>query len=392
MEDVELLGVQLFASPPGEPRSRRPTDVLLAATSVVAIGLAAAIAAIGHDLERAWADLLAALPHLIDAVWRGALWLPLAWGAVLVGIAVARRRPTLARDLFLAAAVALTAAVALGLVATDDGWAPLRRFADAPPSFPSGVISVSSAVLIVASPHLTRPFRNLGRWLLTGQVIGAMLLGNAFISGVIAATAVGALAAAVVHLALGSPGGRPTPARIRLALAGLGHTVTDLSITGMHAGGVVRYAGCDDVGPIAVKVYGRDAWDGQMLSTMWRLLWYRGAARSARSVRLSRVALVEHEAFVILLAERAGVRVPHVVTAGSAGRGDALVAVRADGQPLRENLGGPYEVAVLRPGAIDDLWVELDRLHDAGLTHGRLDLDRVVVHDDASLGFGDLSS
>ena len=85
-------------------------------------------------------------------------------------------------------------------------------------------------------------------------------------------------------------------------------------------------------GPLSVKVYGRDAWDGQLLANVWRLAWYRD---TQRTVRLSRLELVEHEGFVTLLAERAGVRVPRLVTAGSAGRGDALVVVRPDGVPLR---------------------------------------------------------
>ena len=64
------------------------------------------------------------------------------------------------------------------------------------------------------------------------------------------------------------------------------------------------FTGADSTGPITVKVYGRDAWDAQLLANVWRLAWYRGTQRTAR---LSRLELVEHEGFVTLLAERAGV-------------------------------------------------------------------------------------
>ena len=143
------------------------------------------------------------------------------------------------------------------------------------------------------------------------------------------------------------------------------------------------FAGADAKGPIAVKVYGRDAWDAQLLANLWRLAWYRGTQRTAR---LSRLELVEHEGFMTLLADRAGVRVPHLVTAGSAGRGDALVVVRPDGVPASTHDGE------IGDDAIAALWSELERLNDAGISHRQLDLDRLVVRPDGSLGFGDLSS
>ena len=85
-----------------------------------------------------------------------------------------------------------------------------------------------------------------------------------------------------------------------------------------------------------------------------------------------------------LLADRAGVRVPHLVTAGSAGRGDALVVVRPDGVPASAHDGD------IGDDAVAGLWDELRRLHDAGIAHRQLDLDRLVVRPDGSLGFGDL--
>ena len=41
---------------------------------------------------------------------------------------------------------------------------------------------------------------------------------------------------------------------------------------------------------------------------------------------------------------------------------------------------------------VSPLWHDLGKLHDAGIVHRRLDLDRIVTHPDGSLGFGDLSS
>jgi hypothetical protein len=55
---------------------------------------------------------------------------------------------------------------------------------------------------------------------------------------------------------------------------------------------------------LLVKIYGRDAWDGQLLASAWSSLCYRG---DTPHLALGRRAQVEHEAFVTLLAERAGV-------------------------------------------------------------------------------------
>jgi hypothetical protein len=52
-----------------------------------------------------------------------------------------------------------------------------------------------------------------------------------------------------------------------------------------------------------VKVYGRDAWDGELLASAWRRVWYRGTQRTAR---LGRVECVEHEGLVTFLAQRSG--------------------------------------------------------------------------------------
>jgi uncharacterized membrane protein YbhN (UPF0104 family) len=151
----------------------------------------------------------------------------------------------------------------------------------------------------------------------------------------------------------------------------------------------VLFEGEDAVGQLLVKVYGRDAWDAQFLANLWRLVWYRGVERTAR---LSRLELIEHEAFVTLLAERAGVRVSSVVTAGSAGRGDALVVVRPVGVPVAAGDGAADPLSSLDEAAISTLWRQIARLHDAGISHGRVDLDRVVVAPDRTLAFGDLSS
>ena len=379
------VGLLLFASAQDEPRARRPTDVALVITGVVLLLLAATFSEIGGDIDVAIADALASLPGFFDPLWLVLAWTPVAWSVVLIAVSLLRGRRALARDLVAGVAASLLVAVFLAALLGDGAWDSLTRFADldGPPAFPPGALTISAAVIATASPHLSRPFRHFGRWIVGGQFLATMVLGAALPSGSVVALTVGQIAAAIVHLIVGSPGGRPTTSRIELALRGLGIDVVELIPTVMHAHGVVSFTGSDAAGPIAVKVYGRDAWDAQLLTTAWRSAWYRGTQRTAR---LSRLELVEHEGFMTLLADRAGVRVPNLVTAGSAGRGDALVVVRPDGVPASAYDGDISDEAVA------GLWGELQRLHGAGIVHRQLDLDRLVVRSDGSLGFGDLSS
>jgi glycosyltransferase 2 family protein len=388
-------GPVLFASAAGEARARRPTDVALAITSLLVLVVVAVLGRVGADLDAGLVAVLEDFPPFLDPLWKLLAWAPIAWAVVLLVAAVARRRLPLARDIAAGVVVAIAISAVLGAAVDGDPWVAVARFFDfdEPPAFPPGAIALTAAAIAIASPHLSRPVRHLGRWLVLGQLVGMIMLSATSAAGCVAAVMVGLLAAALVHLVVGSPGGRPTSSRIELALHELGVDVADLAAAPGHDAGVVRFTGHDVDGPIGVKVYGRDAWDAQLLTTLWRLTWYRGGQRTAR---LTRVELVEHEGFVTLLAERSGVRVPRLVTAGSAGQGDALVVVRQEGRPL-EGRGrgasvGAATDAALTDDALDSLWRQLGRLHDAGIAHHRIDLDRVVRHDDGTLGFGDLSS
>ena len=371
---------------------RRPTDGALAITSLIILLIAGTLSQVAGQLDDALAELLAWLPGFLEALWRLAVWAAVGWAVVVVVASLVRGRLLLVRDILLAELAAVTIAVVTSAIVLGDGWSFVSGLADTDdqPGFPPGLLTLATAAIATASPHLSRPYRHLGRWLIGSGFVAALLLEITLASGGVAAISVGLLAAALVHLAFGSPGGRPDAARIRLALEELGIDVDDLVPASMQREGAVLFDAHEADGRLAIKVYGRDAWDGQLLSTLWRLAWYRDTHRTAR---LSRVELVEHEGFVTLLADRAGVRVPNLRTAGSAGRGDALVVVRADGVVLAEawatNIAARVEVG---DDGVTRLWSELDRLHDAGITHRQIDLDRVLLHDDGTLGFGDLSS
>ncbi len=237
----------LFASSRCEPRARRPTDVVLAAVSLVALLFTSVLSKIGGDLDADLGALLARFPPFLDPAWLALVWAPVAWATVLLGAALVRRRPALARDVVAGVVIALVLAVLVAALANGDGWAPLRRTLDLDglPSFPPGLLTIAAGAIAVTAPHVTRPFRHLGRWLVAGQALGATMLGASLVSGSVAAILIGLLAAAAVHLAVGSPGGRPTTSRIGLALHDLGLDVVTLTPAAMQTTGVVRFTGTD---------------------------------------------------------------------------------------------------------------------------------------------------
>ncbi len=67
------------------------------------------------------------------------------------------------------------------------------------------------------------------------------------------------------------------------------------------AGVVLVYAKDSSGGDLAIKVYGRDAYDNQLLAKAWRTLWYRDGGPAGG---LTRSYPAEREALLTLLADK----------------------------------------------------------------------------------------
>ena len=339
---------------------------------------------IGQDLDTGLSEVLESFPGFLRAFWLAGFWVTLAWTVTQVVAVVVKRRWLLAVECIAAALLAFAIAVVAAAIVNGEPDDVVRRFLDlnGPTVFPPAAVGIVAAVAATMAPYITRPFRRFGRALMVLLVLGVVFLEVASLAGTVAALASGLLAGTAMHLVLGSPGGLPTVSRVVAALADLGVQVHDLVPIAVRSEGIALMSGADAKGEIEVRVYGRDAWDGELMADLWRLAWYRGRRRT---LRLSRSEYVEHEGFMTLLAERAGVCVPDVVTAGLADNGDALIAVRPNGIRLT-----PQDTD-LEPAQVDSLWADLARLHAAGIVHHRIDLDRVVRRD-GTAAFIDLSS
>jgi undecaprenyl-diphosphatase len=218
-------------------------------------------------------------------------------------------------------------------------------------------------------------------------VLAALYLGSAFPNDLFAGIVLGWGIGAAVHLAFGSPGGRPSVVQVARALLDLGVDARDLRRSQYQPVGATLMDAEDDIGPLRIKVIGRDEADAQFLVKLYRFVVYK---ESGPRLYLTRLGQVEHEAYVTLLARERGVRVPRVVAAGKGGPGAALLVERVvDGVSL----------AAVDPAAADDavlasIWAELAALHEAHVVHGRLDADHVILTADGPtlVGFGGATS
>jgi uncharacterized membrane protein YbhN (UPF0104 family)/tRNA A-37 threonylcarbamoyl transferase component Bud32 len=329
--------------------------------------------------------LVRELPGLFGWFWELSYDLLITWTLVLIAFALfAHRRKRLLFEELLAGAVAVGCALVAGWLAGTDWSDSFKAVAasGSPPIYLAVRLALATAVVVAASPYMARPFRYLGRSVVGIGAAAGIALGTSLPIGMVAAFAVGIGSAAIVHLLFGSPAGRLTVDQIADALAELGVDAAGLRQAPLEPRGVaIATAEAPDGRSLLVKIYGRDAWDGQLLASAWSSLWYRG---DTPHLSLGRREQVEHEAFVTLLAERAGVSVLPVVAAGMASERDALLVTETTGRPLR----------TLDPLQVDDellggIWRNLGRLHAQGVAHRRLDASRILIRPDGTPAFGD---
>ena len=373
---------RLFAAAADEPRARRATDLIVAVAALLGLGLLAASAEPQAAIERAVISFVRSFPEAADGVWRILVDLLVLAALVVVAATVVRRRWAVLRDVVLALVVTLVGALLVGRVVRGNwpaGWDWLR---DTGPGawFPSVRVALPAAVVLAAGPQLTRPARRLLRWLLALGVGGAILLGAATPTAAIGGWLVASVGASLVHLVFGSCSGRPSLDEVAFALEGLGLPIGSIGVAARQTAGTFLVEALDANGaPLLVRVYGRDAYDTQLLTTAWRTLWFREAGSPSA---VGRVRQVEHEAFLTLLARQAGALTQEVVAAATTASDDVLLVLRPMGQAL--------DVAAERftEHAARLTWEAVDTVHRAGISHGQVD-DRHLVVDGDRLGLVD---
>ena len=374
---------RLFVHARTQPRARRATDAILLVACALGLWVVSMAALPDPGFLTGLLAFLRSAPGFLTTAWQIAVDLLALWAIALIIAAAWRRRFDLARDLVLATLLAIGVWQVVARLAEGSWpafWDSLRTVG-APSWYPSPRIALPAAVIVTAAPHLSRPARRAGRWLLTFGLLAVMALGAASTLGALAGVLVGTAAASIVHLALGSSAGRPSIDDVRRALAQVGITATELSAADRQPAGSFEVMARDDAGrSLVVKVYGRDAHDSALVTTVWRAIWYR---EPGAPLRLGRLQQVEHEAFVTLLAAQAGVVTEAVITAGATADDDAVLVLRSCGTLLDRTTA---------PDDLDrQLWAVADLLHRQGIAHGAIDPGTIIV-DEGRVGLVDFGN
>ena len=386
---LDLVLFRVFSSSTDAVLQRRPTDVLLLVGGVLGLATLAWYAPGPTPLDESISAVASTAPGTFTWLWQLLYSLMLVWVVYLVILPLAAKgRRRLLIDYVLAGLLAFAGAVGASLIA-GTGWsATLEAFygADPPPVYLAVRLAVLTAVVVTASPYMTRPLRRVGRAVIALGAFASIALGLAYPIGILAGLLVGMLAAAIAHLLRGSPGGLLTFDEIAVALSDIGVEVdsSGIAMTNVQIPGEqlvrARTAGGEQ---IVVKVYGRDAWDAQFVGSLWNSLTTRGENLQVTAGRRERV---EHESFVVLLAERAGVPVLPLVASGESVEGDALLVTDGSAEPFTAIPAEQVDARMLAQA-----WATLSGLHAIGIAHRRIDGDRLVRRGDGSFALADFA-
>lgn len=348
-------------------RHRRPADIVVLVLGLLLLVLLSQAADDPRPWETSLAEFFLDLPSWIRTGLEWVLKLGSLWAVVvLAGGALLAKRWRLARDLAIAGFATWLLARGMALLAAPGRRDELGDIFGAGnlPTFPVISLAVVTAMVATAAPYLVRGLRRAVGWIPPLAALAALTIPAGLPVDVLGALILGLVVAAAVHLAFGSPEGRPTVAQVVAAAGQLEVKVLDPRLATDQSWGEVVVHGVSPSGdPLEVKALGADADDAKLMQRAWHRVWFRGAGRGGGN-GLERV---NREALVTLLAERGGAAVPKVLAVG----GDKKLAVLAEGIAPGRRLS---ELAgeEVTDGILDAVWVSTARLHESRLAHGAL--------------------
>lgn len=359
---------------------RRPTDVLRAVVSAVAVVLVGVATAQGEIELDSWMRIVEELPPWLVqlCVFVVVSCLLVTAYVALVAVVRARADRTFLRDYAVAVSVTVVASYLVSLLVVDPavGAGVLDPSRSDLLDFPDVMVAVIAAAGVVAVPHVARPNRKLLWGVVFASVwCGAMTDPMALVP-VVAGFSVGMAISSGWLALVGSPAGLPDLSAVRAALTRQGVAVgtTTVERTPLWGGASTCLAVREDGGgPLRVKVYGRDAVAADFWVRLYRRVTYLDAERSWSGRRID---LVEHEAAVTAFAHQLGVAVTSVVAVSDWQETDPFVAVEWSGDAL-----GDLEAEAVTDELVAHLWSTITDLHEVGIVHGGLDAESLRVDD-----------
>ncbi|HEU4895214.1 MAG TPA: hypothetical protein VFT85_05215, partial [Acidimicrobiia bacterium] len=375
-----------------EGRVRRPRDVLSSLIGLSLVVWAVAASESVPEWTVALAEMVASSPQWVDVLLAIGYLSSLVYVlVVVVGLVLrSKDRSGALRDIVLVFTATLVAVILLSFL-VNGAWPyvlPEIDLQNPVPQFPVTRVALVTGVLLVIAPYVTRPLRRLGWFAMVVTAVASIALSYGSPVHAAGSVGVGMLVAGILLLVMGTPRGYPSTDSVSYGLERLG--VANVAIrraTGQEWGLVRFVAEGGDGSPLDVKVHGRDSFDSQLAAKIWRTMAYR---EIGRTVSLTRLQAVEHEALVTLMAGRAGVSVPELRAVGSASSEVALIAFDRVGVPLAELEGAQIDDSLLI-----DIWQNLSRLHAANISHGQMRASSIRVSERGplfvDLGLGSLA-
>jgi undecaprenyl-diphosphatase len=373
-------------------RYRHPGDVIRLIAAALVLAAAVVIAALLPALLRPAAAVTGVGPATeAGQVLTGLVQVMIAAAAlVLLAAALRCRRfrvlATVAGGF--AAAAALMAAITYLTGPGGPAPAGLRQGSWlAGAGFPDpAVLAGLAAVAVAAAPWLSRPWRRAS-WA-TLLLIGAarLVTGGLLPLQLVLALAAGVTVGAGLLVAFGVPDRRMGPAGVAAALRAGGVPVSQVTGPLRAAKGSRPFqATTGDGNGLFVKVFGSDQRDADLLYRAWRGIRLRGVGDTRPAASLFKA--VEHEALLGVMAERAGVAVPHVGQVIKAGDGSVLLTMDlVAGTSLDQVPADRITDQLART-----LWREVGRLHRARIAHRSLHGSNIMISQDGCPRLADFS-
>ena len=360
----------------GGTTRRRASDAFRVGIAIAVVAVSIPVMRANSAVELSIVHALTPPPTAIKWLITSVFWLGSA-GVIVLLVIVGLLVPRLAAVRWTALAALLTWGVCELLqvfLGSDAGRPPTAVLAGVSTSYPVTQLAVTIAVVATALPYLSRPVHRLVSFLVAVAALAAVSGGYALPVNALSSLVLGWGVAAALHLAVGSPLGLPSTTEVTEWVADLKLTVKDITRSPRQVWGVEQLTGQDQAGrAIELAVYGRDASDARALAKLWRFCLYRD---SGPTLIVDRMQQVEHEAYLTLMAGRAGVLVPEVLAAGRFGpsKDAALVTRLPDGAPLSQAAD-----ATVADGTLDELLQTVLRLRAAGIAHGALGSDTIIL-------------
>jgi glycosyltransferase 2 family protein len=373
----------LFAPVGDGQRRRRGSDGVRLAAAVAAVLCCVLVIHFNSRIDQAITAVLHPPPRsitwLVTVVYQvGSFGVAIA----LVLLAVIARRWEIARDIGLSAAgTVLVWAILIYALGSHGGRSSGVDIHGYYLTFPVLQIALFAAVTTAALPYLARGMQRLIEIFTALVALACAVGGHGLPLNVLGSLAVGWGVTTVVRLIFGSPLGLPSADDVRLLLAELGIGAGAVHPVSRQVWGVAQYEATEDnradsSGRLGIEVYGRDAADAKLLTKAGRFVWYRD---SGPSLTVTRLQQVEHEAWLTVRAGQAGVAVPEIIEAGTAGpSGDALLVSRL---PAGTTLADA-DAADLSDVTLEDLYRQLLTLRRARIAHGSISGDTLLVDSD----------